>query len=110
MGRYGKPISEGQKQNLSGYRSRPGRAVGVFGVKIVKTHWMTRREWVEKHKPVNADEVFVAGVKGCPEDYDFSDAPVDCYNTRGRKDCERCYKRPAKVGGKYILVRGRENR
>ena len=31
-------------------------------MKIIKTHWMTRREWVEKHEPGSVDAAFCAGV------------------------------------------------
>lgn len=77
-------------------------------MKIIKTHWMTRREWVAKHKPGSVGAAFCAGVEGCPENYGFTDAPVDDCNSHGRTDCERCFDCPAKVGGKYILVKEEE--
>ena len=76
-------------------------------MKIIKTHWTTRREWVAKHEPGRVGAAFCAGVEGCPENYGFTDAPVDGCNSSGRADCQRCFDRPAKVGGKYILVKGR---
>ena len=77
-------------------------------MKIIKTHWMTRREWVAKHEPGRVDAAFCAGVEGCPENYVFTDASSDGCNSRGWMDCKSCFERPAKVGGKYILVREEE--
>lgn len=76
-------------------------------MKIIKTHWMTRREWVAKKWPDKIDSDVWGGVRDCPHDYDFSDGfeNKNCATQADRKNCERCYDRPAKVDGKYILVR-----
>lgn len=76
-------------------------------MKIIKTHWMTRREWVAKHEPCRVGAAFVAGVEGCPSDHGLPD-DEECLGSAektNRERCARCYDRPAKVGGKYILVR-----
>lgn len=31
-------------------------------MKIIKPHWMTRREWVARREPWRVDAAFVAGV------------------------------------------------
>lgn len=75
-------------------------------MKIIKTHWMTRREWVDKHYTGICG--LTGGLPGCPSSYGFSDAETcgAARNVSNRRMCDHCFDRPAKVDGKYILVRG----
>lgn len=76
-------------------------------MKIIKTHWMTRREWVRLHYPHRAQGSAWGGCCGCPIDYGF-DGDKACSGSMdkvNRERCALCYDRPAKVDGKYILVR-----
>lgn len=58
---------------------------------------MTFKEWMEKNKPEYVDERCIAGVDGCPYEYDLEteeESEKNCDTTKkGWECCERCWNR-----------------
>lgn len=70
-------------------------------MKIKRMRFMTRREWVAKYRPERIDENTHGGILGCPGD--IEKRKIRCYHDF--RKCFKCWDKPVKIDGKYILVR-----
>lgn len=66
-----------------------------------KLHFLTRREWVAKHKPDKIDAKFLGGVYMHPRDYGLDKNKAFICEPDGKR-CDRCWDMIATRNGRYI--------